>query len=149
MRPIEAVPAVAMLALAALIFLGTSGLNYWDGPTPGARFFPAILAVIGSGVAILLLVAQMRGLERVVTDFPTRSGGVRVAATSAALIALAVAVPLIGFVPSLALFVLAVLLGILRQRLAPSLLTAAIVAGFVHFVFSRWLSVPLPMPLGI
>jgi hypothetical protein len=49
----------------------------------------------------------------------------------------------------LAAFVLTMLFGVLRKPILPSLLAAAIVSGFVHLVFVRWLSVPLPMPLGI
>jgi hypothetical protein len=149
MRPIEAVPALFMLIVAAGIFLGTAGLNYWDGPTPGARFFPAILAIAGTAVALLLLWAQARGIERVETDFPGTTGTARVILTLVALFALAVGAPILGFVPVLAAFVLVMLLVVLRQPALPSLLTAAIVAGFVHLVFVRWLSVPLPMPFGI
>jgi hypothetical protein len=149
MRPIEAVPALVILALAAGVFFGTAGLNYWDGATPGARFFPAALALSATVVAVVLLVAQARGFERVEVEPLARDGALRVGATFAALVALAAGVPVVGFVPMLALFVLAVLLLILRQRLVPSLATAVIVAGFVHLVFVRWLAVPLPMPFGI
>jgi hypothetical protein len=149
MRRIEAVPALFILALAAGVFFGTAGLNYWDGVTPGARFFPAVLALVGTAVALFLLLAQARGFERVEVEPLSREGALRVGATFAALVALAVGVPVAGFVPMLAVFVLAVLLLILRRPVLPSLATAVIVAGFVHVVFVRWLAVPLPMPLGI
>jgi hypothetical protein len=67
----------------------------------------------------------------------------------AALVALAIGIPLAGFVPMLAAFVLTMLFVVLRKPILPSLLAAVIVAGFVHLVFVRWLSVPLPMPFGI
>jgi hypothetical protein len=149
MRPIEAVPALFILALAAGVFFGTAGLNYWDGATPGARFFPAALALAGTVVAVLLLWAQRRGVERVEVEPLDRDRALRVGATLAALVALAAGVPVVGFVPMLALFVLGVLLVILRQRLVPSVAAAVIVAGFVHIVFVRWLAVPLPMPFGL
>jgi hypothetical protein len=149
MRPIEAVPALFILALAAGVFFGTAGLNYWDGATPGARFFPAALALAGTAVALLLLWAQARGVERVDVEPLARDGALRVGATFAALVALAAGVPAVGFVPMLALFVLGVLLVILRQAVLPSLAASVIVAGFVHVVFVRWLSVPLPMPFGL
>ena len=149
MRLVEAIPAVFMLLLAGTIVLGTSGLNYWDGPTPGSRFFPMILAIAGSAVALLLLWAQWRGLERIDIDLPSPDGQVRVAATVVALFALAIAIPLAGFVPSLAAFMAAMLIVILRQPLLPSIAATIIVAGFVKLVFINWLSVPLPMPLGI
>ncbi|MCU0816432.1 MAG: tripartite tricarboxylate transporter TctB family protein [Cypionkella sp.] len=149
MRPIEAIPAAFLLLVAALVFLGTSGLSLWDGPTPGPRFFPVILSITGTIIALVLLFAQLRGLESVVTDFPNRHGAIRVMGIVVALVLMALGVKLIGFVPALALFVTAVLWGLLRQSLPSSALTAAVVAGFVHFVFVRWLSVPLPMPFGI
>jgi hypothetical protein len=149
MRPIEAVPALFILALAAGVFFGTAGLNYWDGVTPGARFFPGILALVGTAVALFLLWAQARGFERVEVEPLSSEGALRVGLTIAALVALAGGVPLVGFVPMLAVFVLGVLLLILRRPVLPSLATAVIVAGFVHVVFVRWLAVPLPMPLGL
>lgn len=149
MRPVEAIPALFMLVLAAGVYFGTAGLNYWDGPTPGARFFPAILAGTAVVVAFLLLLAQWRGIESVDVDDFTTLGSARVGASFAALAALAFGIPVLGFVPMLSAFVLVMLLVVLRQPVVPSLLAAVIVAGFVHFVFVRWLSVPLPMPFGI
>jgi hypothetical protein len=149
MRPAEAIPALFILLLAAGIFFGTAGLSYWDGPTPGARFFPAILAIAATVVALLLLWAQWRGWETVEIHFLTAEGATRVVASFAALVALAIGIPLAGFVPMLALFVVAMLFAVLRKPILPSLMAAVIVSGFVHLVFVRWLSVPLPMPLGI
>jgi hypothetical protein len=149
MRPVEAIPALFILLLAAGIFFGTAGLNYWDGPTPGARFFPAVLAIAGTTVALLLLWAQWRGIESVEVHVLSPLGLFRVGASMMALVVFAAGIPLVGFVPMLAAFVLAMLLGVLRQAVLPSIATAVFVAGFVHLVFVRWLSVPLPMPLGI
>ncbi|MGJ3264691.1 MAG: tripartite tricarboxylate transporter TctB family protein [Salinarimonas sp.] len=149
MRPVEAVPALFMLVLAAAVYFGTTGLNYWDGPTPGARFFPAILAVAATMVALLLLLAQWRGIERLEIHALSLVGLLRVGASFAALVALAAGIPVLGFVPVLGAFVLAMLFVVLRRPILPSLFAAVIVAGFVHLVFVRWLSVPLPMPLGI
>jgi hypothetical protein len=149
MRPIEAIPAVFILLLAAGVFFGTAGLNYWDGPTPGARFFPAILAIVGSSVALLLLWAQWRGWETVEIHFLSPVGAARVGASFAALVALALGIPVVGFVPMLAAFVLTMLLVVLRRPIVPSVASAVIVAGLVHLIFIRWLSVPLPMPYGI
>lgn len=148
MRLVEAIPALFMLVLAGIIVFGTAGLNHWDGITPGARFFPTILAIAGSAVALVLLWAQWRGFESVILHFPTREGSFRVGATIVALIALAICTPLVGFIPALAAFMAVMLLAILRQRLLPSLAATVIVSGFVKLVFIHWLSVPLPMPLG-
>jgi hypothetical protein len=149
MRPIEAVPALLVLALAAAILVGTAGLKLWDGPTPGARFFPLIIAIAGSAVALALLWAQWRGFEQVDVHVPGASGGMRVALTLAALVVLVAGTPVVGLVQMLAAFVAVMLVGVLRQPVPASLGAAVLVAGFVHIVFVRWLSVPLPMPLGL
>jgi hypothetical protein len=149
MRLVECVPAAFILVLAGGVAIGTRGLNLWDGPTPGARFFPMTIAIAGTAVALALLWAQWRGFERVEVDFPTRLGATRVGATILALIALAAGTPLVGLVPMVAAFVAVMLIVVLRQRIPISLFATAIVAGFIHFVFVRWLSVPLPMPFGI
>ncbi len=109
------------------------------------------MALSGAGaiIGLLLLLAQWRGLETVEVEFPDALGAVRVGASFAALVALAVGIPLIGFVPMLAVFMLAMLLVVLRCPLVPSVSSAVIVAGLVHVVFIRWLAVPLPMPFGI
>lgn len=149
MRPLEMVPAAFLLLVAGVVFFGTSGLSYWNGVTPGARFFPAILAGVATIVAILLVVAQRRGIERVDLDLPSPRAAARVLVTILALMALAYGAPRLGFVPMLAAFVLVMLRVVLRRRTGPSLLTSAIVAGFVHLVFVRWLAVPIPMPFGV
>ena len=65
MRLLETVPALFILLASAAVFFGTSGLNYWDGVTPGARFFPAVLSVASVIIGISLLYAQSRGIEQV------------------------------------------------------------------------------------
>ena len=149
MRPAEAVPALLILLLAAGIYLGTSGLRMWDGVTAGSRFLPVVLAGTGAVVGLLLLLAQWRGFETVEVEFPSALGAARVAASFAAITALAVGIPLIGFVPMLALFILTMQMVVLRCPPVPSVGSAVIVAGLVHIVFIRWLAVPLPMPYGI
>lgn len=148
MRLAKAVPGIVLLLVAAGAFLGTAELSYWNGASPGARFFPAGLAVAGAAVGLLLLWAQWRGVERVEIEFPDVIGAARVAATVAALAALAYGAPRVGVTPMLVAFVLFMLLGVLRRRLLPSLAAAAVVAGLTHLVFIRMLSVPLPTPFG-
>ncbi len=148
MRILETVPAAFVLLASAGVFLGTTGLNYWDGVTPGARFFPAALSVAGFGIGLGLIYAQWRGIEQVDVDLPDRPALVRVAASVLALVMLAVAAPLVGLVPALFVFVAGMLAFILRQKPLLSLVVAGIVTAFVHLVFVRWLSVPLPQPFG-
>jgi putative tricarboxylic transport membrane protein len=141
---IAALPALVLLALAAIVWFATAELRIWRGVTPGPRFFPMILAIAGAAIALLLLLGQWRGRGEESLDLPDRHGARQVAITIAALVALAAGTPLLGMVPMVALFVLGMLLLVLRQRLLPSLAATAIVAIGLQLIFVSWLDVALP-----
>lgn len=143
---VAALPALFMLGLAGVVYLGTSELRIWRGITPGPRFFPVILAGIGALLGVLLLLAQWRGTDASTMDLPDRYGARQVAATLLALVVLAYGSPLVGMVPMVALFVFAMLLLVLRQRLLASLVAAVLVALGLQVIFVLWLNVALPPP---
>lgn len=149
MRLLNAVPAIFVIALAAAIMLATAGLNFWDGFTPGPRFFPVWLAGAGVFLAVMLLITQRRGTDVATLDLPDAKGFVTVLATIIGLLGLAVLARPIGMVPALALFVMVQLLVVLRAPLWPSVLTTIIIAFVIEGIFVRWLSVPLPPPFFI
>ena len=147
MRPVEAVPAIFMIALSVAIAFGTADLRHWDGTTPGARFFASWLAGAGLLLGVVMLIAQRRGTDgEGALDLPGRSGALRVGLILAGMIALPLVAPVIGMVPAVALLVAFLLLVVLRRPLVPSLLTTAIVAIGIEAIFVRWLGVPLPTP---
>jgi len=145
-RPVEAVPAIFMIALSVAIMLGTADLRYWDGTTPGARFFPTWVAGAALLLGVLMLIAQRRGTDGGSLDLPNRSGALRAGLILAGMTALALAAPVIGMVPAVALLMGFLLLVVLRQPLVPSVVTTAIVAIGIEAIFVRWLGVPLPAP---
>lgn len=144
MRLLQAVPAIFMICLAVGVMAGTAGLSFWDGFTPGARFFPAWLAGAGVILSVALLITQWRGTDAGQLDLPSRTGGLRVLATVVGLVVLALLSTQVGMLPALVLFVLYMLLAVLRAPLWPSLLTALILAVGIEGIFVRWLAVPLP-----
>ena len=146
MRVLNAVPAIFAIILAVAIMAGTTGLRFWDGFTPGARFFPGWLAAAGAVLAVLLLITQWRGTDVSELDLPDARGLARVAATVAGLAGLVLLARPLGMVPALALFVLFHLLVVLRARLVPSLSTVLVIVILVEGIFVRWLAVPLPAP---
>jgi putative tricarboxylic transport membrane protein len=145
-RLAAALPPLFMIGLSAAVWFGTSELRIWRGITPGPRFFPMILAGIGALLGVLLLLAQTRGTDAGVTELPDRHGARQVGATLVALFLLALGSPVLGMVPMVALFVLAMLLLVLRQRLLASLSAAVLVALGLQLIFVQWLGVALPPP---
>jgi putative tricarboxylic transport membrane protein len=144
MRPVEALPAVFLIIVSALVLFGTGTLTYWADITPGPRFFPVWIAGISIVLSVALLVQLRRGTDTGVTEMPDRSAFVRVALTTAAMVAFAVTAPLIGMVAAIVAFMLFVLVGVLRQRLLSSAITVAIIAGAIEFIFVRTLKIALP-----
>jgi len=144
MRPVEAVPAVFLIVLSALVLFGTADLVYWAGITPGPRFFPVWIACVGIALAAALLVQLRRGTDTGGSDLPGRGAFARVALTTAAMAAFVLAMPSIGVVPAVLVFMLFILLVVLGQRAMPSAVAAAIVAGTIEIVFVRSLKIALP-----
>ena len=144
MRLVEAVPAVFLIGLSMLVLFGTADLVYWAGITPGPRFFPVWIAGVGIALSIALLVQLRRGTDSGTTDLPERGAFARVALTTAAMAAFVVAMPLIGVVPAVVVFMMFILLVVLGQRAIPSAAAAAIVAGAIEIVFVQSLKIALP-----
>jgi len=144
MRPVEAVPAVFLIVLSALVLFGTADLAYWAGITPGPGFFPVWIAGIGIVLSAALLLQLRRGTDSGTTELPDRRAFARVALTTAAMAAFVLAAPAIGMVLGVLVFMLFILLVVLGQRVLPSALAASIVAGTIEIVFVRSLKIALP-----
>ncbi len=144
MRSVEAVPAVFLIVLSALVLFGTADLAYWAGITPGPRFFPVWIAGIGLALSAALLVQLRRGTDAGGSELPDRGAFARVALTTAAMAAFALAAPVVGMVLAVLVFMLFILLVVLGQRPLPSVLAAVVVAGTIEIVFVRSLKIALP-----
>jgi putative tricarboxylic transport membrane protein len=142
MRRSDVVPALLMAALSAAIAFDTRSLSFWADTTPGPAFVPLWLAIAGFVLVVLRLLEGRRSSTKI--EWPDRPALVRVGLILGGLVAVPLLSPLLGLVPSLALFVAFLLLVVLRQPLWPSLATLAITIGVVYGVFVGWLSVPLP-----
>jgi hypothetical protein len=144
MRPIDAIPAVFLIVVSALVLVGTADLSYWADITPGPRFFPVWIAGIAIMLSLALLVQLRRGTDSGSTELPDRSAFARIALTIAAMAAFAVVAPLVGMVVAVVAFMLFILVGVLRQRAVPSAVAAVIIAGAIEIVFVRTLKIALP-----
>jgi hypothetical protein len=140
----EVVPPLVMLALSAVIVLGTWHLGYWRDTTAGPAFAPIWVA----GAGVLLAILQLRSARAAGWaadyDWPDAAGLKRVAATFVGLVVFSAASPFLGMVPSAALFVFLFLYGLLARPLVPTLVTAAVTTGLIYVVFVWWLNTSLP-----
>ena len=144
MRMSEVVPPLLMLALSAVLVFGTWHLGYWSNTTAGPAFAPVWVAAAGALLALLQLRAVRSAGRAGGYDWPDAVGMKRVAATFSGLVAFSAVSPLLGMVPSAALFVFLFLYGLLARPLVPSLVTSAATTGLIYVVFVLWLSTGLP-----
>ena len=150
MRIIDAAPAVVMLGLSSVVLAGTQDLPYWSDFTPGPAFLPRWVAGAGVLLSVILLVQAWRAGGAARPEWPEKAGAIRVLLTTGGLILCVPLAPVLGFVVTTVLFMAVMMVGILRRRLLPSLLTAIGVGGMIYVVFVLWLKVGLPAgPLGI
>ena len=149
MRMIDVAPAVAILGLSAVVLVGTWELPYWADFTPGSAFLPRWIAGAGVLLSVILLFQAWRAGGAGKPEWPDKTGAIRVVLTTAGLILCVPLAPYIGFIAVGFLFMFGMMVGILRRRLVPSLLTAAFTGGLLYVVFVWWLKVALPAgPLG-
>lgn len=144
MRALERSAALAMLALAFVVGLGSRELTFWDGFSPGDRFMPLIIACVTAILALLYFREAGRRLPDEPAPWPKGGSATRVSAIAIAIIGFAVAAPWLGFVTATAAFVGVVLVAVLKRPVLPSLLAVAITTLIVHGVFVAWLGIRLP-----
>jgi hypothetical protein len=136
--------ATLFAVLGAVWIAGALGMPAWDGFTPGPGWMPMVFG------AALLLLSLMAGVQAVLAGGTPAAEPVRKPLAVAAIILAGVlGLEVAGFVPAIFLMLLALLASVERKPLLPALAVAAGTAAFLHLVFARWLSVPLPAgPLG-
>jgi hypothetical protein len=132
-----------MLAAMAAAILSMTGDAYWAGFAPGPAFMPYWVAGFGALIACLLLVKSIRkGADAPdevdFSDF--KQAGVVIALLCALLLFL----PWIGLLVGTTIMILAILIGLQRRPIVPSLVTAAGTMLLVQGVFNSWLGIDLP-----
>ncbi|MBA4422318.1 MAG: tripartite tricarboxylate transporter TctB family protein [Syntrophus sp. (in: bacteria)] len=147
---LDIVPALVMIVLSLITAFGVSSLDYWSQYTPGPAFAPYWIAAAGLVLSILLLVQTKLSNSCEKPDWPGRSGTIRILMTSFGLVLILILSSYIGMITATLIFILYLLLGILRRKLVPSLITTLITVALIYGVFVGWLRVSLPKgPFGI
>ena len=150
MRRADLAAGAILLGLALLVAGGTLELPYWAEVAPGPAFAARWVAVLAAALAAILIWEAWTRIEDSAIEWPERDGIRRVLLTGGLLWAFAAALPYAGFAASALVFMLAMLLGVLRRALLPSLLAALITVGGGWAIFFAWLQIKLPVgPWGI
>jgi putative tricarboxylic transport membrane protein len=150
MKILEVATALVILALAALVVVGTSDLPYWSETVPGPAFAPRWVALAGAVIAVLLLLYSLRRTDHEAVEWPHGEALRRVLVSVASLWIFLVLLPLLGFVACGILFMLSLLLAVQRRPLVPSLVTTLVTVAAAYSIFGLWLAIDLPKgPLGL
>ena len=150
MKILEIATAVFILALAALVVVGTSDLPYWSDTTPGPAFAPRWVALAGAVIAALLLLYTLRRTDHEAVEWPHGEAMRRVLLAGASLWLFLFLLPVLGFVVASTLFMLSLLLAVQRRSLVPSLITTFVTVAGTYGVFGLWLAIDLPKgPFGL
>ncbi|WP_134672355.1 tripartite tricarboxylate transporter TctB family protein [Halorussus marinus] len=142
-RHTDKVGAALLVALSAGVFVASRDFPSGFGETPGAAFFPRVIAATIALLAAVLLVRSV-----VARDPRTHSVGteavVRFAVPAGFLLAYVLVMPAVGFV----LGTLGFLVGLMWysgvRRLRTSVPLGVAIAVVLHYVFRAFLRVPLP-----
>ncbi len=144
-RPYQITSAVLIL-VAAFLVRESLRLRYYTSLGPGPGFFPfwlsILLAILG---AAMFWYATFGTPETMAADFyADRQGYLRIGAVVGALVALILLIELLGFRLAMLGFYLFILTALGRQH--PLVVGIIALAGSfgVHYVFARWLAIPLP-----
>ena len=138
----DLIGGVAVLLFGLAIVFFSAQLPYSSDFGPGPGFLPFWLGIGITGCAVLVLMKILRQRNRTEVFFkPLTRLGVQM------LVMIVIAfllLPLLGFSVGLALFTATAMRVIGRHPVLMCGLTAIGTAIGIHFVFSEWLSIPLP-----
>jgi putative tricarboxylic transport membrane protein len=147
MKILEIATAVFILALSALVVVGTSGLQYWSETTPGPAFAPRWVALAGAVIAVLLVLYTLSRKDHEPVEWPRDEAMRRVLLAGATLWLFLLLLPLLGFIVSGTLFMLSMLLLVQRRSVIPALITTVVTVVGAYAIFARWLAIDLPKGL--
>ncbi len=141
-RTIERAVLAVLAAFGAAATAASPSLGMWDANGPASGFFPA---VSGATVALCALASLFR-LEMLRTEafIADRSGALRVGAVLAAIVAMAVGIPVMGFIATSAPVLTLLLIAVNRGRPFYAVIVAAGATIGIHLLFEGLLDTLLP-----
>jgi putative tricarboxylic transport membrane protein len=141
----DALSGLTLLFVAVAAWVAARWLPFGTLNQPGAGFLPKALAVVLSGLALVLWV---RGAIVSNPDagslWPDRAGALRVGVMCAALFVYVLAVDTAGYLLTTVGLFCILLRWVGRQSWPATLVTALLASVVSYLVFARWLMVSLP-----
>jgi putative tricarboxylic transport membrane protein len=147
MRRAYQIAGLTFLLVAAFLGFHAYALRYFTSLGPGPGFFPVWLcALLGILALVVIVQATIASAEPLPEQFfAPRSGYVRIAAVLAALLGVTIFLPILGFRITLFAFYVGLLSLLDRRNLLETLFYALVGSLGVHYVFTEFLSQPLPV----
>jgi putative tricarboxylic transport membrane protein len=145
-RKLYQLTGLAIVGIGFCFAYGAWQMRYFTSIGPGPGFFPLWLSIIlcGLGLAMAVL-ATLSAPEPLPEDVSPEAGGIwRVLALVAIIAGTALSLNMLGF--ALTLFFANLLIMVaLGQRDPRIILPVALIGSFgAHYLFTKWLNVPLP-----
>jgi hypothetical protein len=153
MRAASLIASAAWVLLGLGVCLAAMRLRLWDAAGPASGFLPFLTGLVFVGVGLVLLIREWAAPRRPDGSAPfwaDAAGATRVALVIVGLVAMALLMPLIGFLLA-AIVVMTFLLGLTEgRRLGSSVLLAIASSLLIYWLFASLLQVRLPRgPLGL
>lgn len=143
LRHTDKVAAVLLLGLSAVVWVVSRDFPSGFGETPGAAFFPRLIAASIAVLALALFARSLTEAERETHAVSTTAVG-RFAVPVAFLVAYVALLPVLGFVLDTVLLLVALMWYSGVERFRVSLPLAVALGVALHYVFGEFLHIPLP-----
>jgi len=145
----DRISGILLFGLGLAVCLKSLTYPLGDFRRPGGGFFPLIASLFLMGFSALLTVQAFRAKsgEKETPFFPEKEAPRRILMGFGALLGFRYLLPIIGFAPSAAVFILFLSRFLGRYSWVFSLVFAAITAGGAYYLFEVWLRIPMPRNL--
>ena len=139
--------AAILLALAGYIFLAAGALPFGTARVPQTAFFPKCLAVVLAVLSLVVLLQTSFGRRDPPAEEISARGWLRICATLAVLISVALILETLGFLAST--FVLMfLLLRAIEPQPWPKVIVIAVATSLISYGLFSWL-LGVPLPTGV
>ncbi|MGH8869917.1 MAG: tripartite tricarboxylate transporter TctB family protein [Actinomycetes bacterium] len=150
-REIDIACGALLAVLGGVVLVQSRQLDFYLEGIPGPGFFPSILAVVLTGLGVVLVVTRVRAPRESAREFPlpSRPQATRSLALWAAVLGATLLAGVLGFPLAMLLLVAVILFVIEGRRGIGAVATTIAIPLLAWLLFASLLQVPLPTgPFG-